>query len=367
MAQQSLQSFFGPSSKKKKKAKIACIPPAKAKQLLKSKDLTVAEKKVIKKNTCPIIKKDFHHGDLNFETAVNAYRNTSWSPEERAIEEQKEYVNHMERIKKDLTRYVRNEEQGKILEKEIEKYRLAYLSKKHALLHRRAGIASPMITGPSRFPTERMRKKNEMDHRKTGEFIDWKKKAKTAIKRKITGATTAAEELSDLKIDIIDDLKQAAFKKYKDGEKAPSYIRTNAKARIMGKLTTLAVNGQIKELEQMLDMITVKQKSGPTIFTNRHKIWLLLEGAKRLKEKKAARKISGITNMFSFTGGKVVNNHNDERIQILFDDKPSAKVRSDLKSSGWRWSPRNSAWQRKNTRNAEYSVKEIIKGNYQVV
>jgi len=50
----------------------------------------------------------------------------------------------------------------------------------------------------------------------------------------------------------------------------------------------------------------------------------------------------------------------------MFDDIPPSDVRRDLKSNGWRWSPKNQAWQRKNTENAKYNASYIIKKHYDV-
>lgn len=55
----------------------------------------------------------------------------------------------------------------------------------------------------------------------------------------------------------------------------------------------------------------------------------------------------------------IVTNHDLERIQIIFDGKPSPEVISELKGAAWNWSPRNSAWQRKITNNAMYSAERI--------
>lgn len=55
----------------------------------------------------------------------------------------------------------------------------------------------------------------------------------------------------------------------------------------------------------------------------------------------------------------IVVNHDVERVQIVFDGKPSPEVISELKGAAWNWSPRNSAWQRKITNNSIYSAKRI--------
>lgn len=58
---------------------------------------------------------------------------------------------------------------------------------------------------------------------------------------------------------------------------------------------------------------------------------------------------------------KVVENAEIMRLQLMFNDKPDDKIRAILKSNGFRWSPKNSAWQRQLTANARYSTKTVIR------
>lgn len=55
----------------------------------------------------------------------------------------------------------------------------------------------------------------------------------------------------------------------------------------------------------------------------------------------------------------VVENKEIMRLQILFDDIPPVNARDILKSNGFRWSPKNKAWQRQLTDNARYAYKNI--------
>lgn len=57
---------------------------------------------------------------------------------------------------------------------------------------------------------------------------------------------------------------------------------------------------------------------------------------------------------------KVVENAEIMRLQLIFDGKPDDKIRAILKSNGFRWSPKNGAWQRQLTNNARWSVKRVI-------
>lgn len=63
---------------------------------------------------------------------------------------------------------------------------------------------------------------------------------------------------------------------------------------------------------------------------------------------------------FSFKGGSVVQNTSINRLQIKFDSIPDVTTRNKLKSEGWRWSPKEQAWQRQLTDNAERSAKRIL-------
>ena len=65
------------------------------------------------------------------------------------------------------------------------------------------------------------------------------------------------------------------------------------------------------------------------------------------------------TEDFSQYGFNVERNTDINRLQLKFDGKPDESTRSILKSYGFRWSPREGAWQRQLTGNAEYSLKQI--------
>lgn len=62
---------------------------------------------------------------------------------------------------------------------------------------------------------------------------------------------------------------------------------------------------------------------------------------------------------WEFDGGKVEANTADNRLQIFFDGKPDADIRAELKSNGFKWSPKAEAWQRQLTDNAYYAANYI--------
>ncbi len=50
-----------------------------------------------------------------------------------------------------------------------------------------------------------------------------------------------------------------------------------------------------------------------------------------------------------FDGGMIVTNEDINRVQIIFDSKPDEAIRQKLKGWGFRWSPREKAWQAQRT------------------
>lgn len=63
---------------------------------------------------------------------------------------------------------------------------------------------------------------------------------------------------------------------------------------------------------------------------------------------------------WAFDGGKVVANVAENRLQILFDDKPDEDTRAALKSNGFRWARSVGAWQRQLNDSAAYAARRIV-------
>lgn len=75
------------------------------------------------------------------------------------------------------------------------------------------------------------------------------------------------------------------------------------------------------------------------------------------REQQAAEPQTGT----AFDGGQIVRNIDLNRLQILFDAIPSADTRAALKQNGFRWSPKNQAWQRQLTDNAERAARQVLR------
>lgn len=61
-----------------------------------------------------------------------------------------------------------------------------------------------------------------------------------------------------------------------------------------------------------------------------------------------------------YTHFKAVKNVEQNRLQLIFDGKPEDAIRAILKKNGYKWSPRNMAWQRQLTPNAISNLQYVI-------
>lgn len=71
------------------------------------------------------------------------------------------------------------------------------------------------------------------------------------------------------------------------------------------------------------------------------------------------RKAETVYAGWEFDGGYAEPCKEDNRLRIYFDEKPDEAVRLELKSNGFKWSPKAGAWQRQLTANAFHAADRI--------
>lgn len=135
-----------------------------------------------------------------------------------------------------------------------------------------------------------------------------------------------------------------------EGKKADYYAQ---KAESVGKAGISADDANaIAKLAQ-------KYKSVSDSAERRRIIDRVIDIDKRTRAIKQAQD-SGSAEDYSDLGFDVERNTGINRLQLKFSGIPSGEIRTKLKSYGFRWSPRESAWQRQLTGNAEYSFKRLV-------
>lgn len=248
---------------------------------------------------------------------------------------------------------------------EQERYIANYKKHFHAWLSAHSRCASSAITGGSGFNVRRAEKANNAEHNKLEEFIQWREKALKAIAKRIENSKPEEQKQREEWIRLEKDiLHSAAVIHGINTGVERGYHKALFVSSIYGKVETFAKRGDTDMVQKAVDCIRNFNETMSVVITERHKFFKLLELAETVKEKQVD-KANQESIEIAFDGGTVLKNYSEDRLQILFDSKPTPDVISNLKGAGFRWSPRFMAWQRQLTPNAYYAAAKIIPVTYE--
>ncbi|MDR0385385.1 MAG: hypothetical protein LBH60_04850 [Prevotellaceae bacterium] len=289
--------------------------------------------------------------DEYWDLAMRAFNWTSFDPEKRGARAIMEHERELNDDLKDMP------------EEEKERYISNYKKYFSAWLSACSNCVSSAITGGSGFNTRRAEAANNREHARMEDFIQWREKALKAITKRREEARPESEKRNEawkyLERDILSSA--ATIHGINTGIER-GYHKALFVSSIFNKVETYAKKGDIEMVQRAIDCIRNFNKTMSVVVTERHKFFKLLEVAEANKEKiedKATKENTEVP----FKGGKIVNNFQENRIQLIFDEKPSADIISQLKKNGMKWSPRFGAWQRQMTGNAVYAVNSFLKSN----
>jgi hypothetical protein len=123
----------------------------------------------------------------------------------------------------------------------------------------------------------------------------------------------------------------------------------------------LAMGWKPKEVDSLLDDDQFGGKGFPPFSLSNNSAEIRRLKDRLQGEEQRARLLEKTDqSQLSFEGGYIEPNEADNRVRIFFDDIPTAEMRQKLKSTGFRWSPRNKAWQRQLTVNALTAAKRAV-------
>lgn len=276
------------------------------------------------------------------ERAIRAHSWTSFRPEKRGEQLIKEFSAQLEEDLKSV------EDQERYKKKYIELF-LSWLSAK-------SDCASSMITGGSGFNVRRNEKANNREHARYNDFQNWREKALKAIERNKRNSRSEDEVKDELFADYKRSFESSAQTIIEIDKGINRYSsRALFVANMVGRIETLFKNGHFDLVERALELIEeYNDKLEKPLITKRHKIWKLRELA---EDKKAEEPKENKT--YQMDGFEIVINHTENRLQIVHESKPGKEVIAYLKKNGFRWSPKNTAWQRILTGNAMFSVRQM--------
>ena len=275
--------------------------------------------------------------------AYSAGRNISMDPER--------YGEHMlDALEQELQVFM-----AKLPEEVREHYEAAYIEKYSLWLSAMSRCFSQFITGaggwkPATF--RRHEKTNQAERNARVRLDEWADKVVKRCNRqhRLTG-WDEVERLQDKveKLTALQEMMKAANK----------VIRSK----------------KLSEVEQVDELVALgfKEEQATELLTDDGRSWWgkgfapfqLTNNNAKIKDAQA--RLDRLTAMLGnddteeeHSWGTLAMCYSEERIRFVFSEIPSSEVRSLLKSNGFKWSPKNSAWQRQLTPNAQYVTKRII-------
>ena len=220
----------------------------------------------------------------------------------------------------------------------------------------KASCPSVMISGAANFPVNKKHKQNAREDRLWEEY-----KTIEAILDKIKSIGTGPVDLTDPHArELLNDQLQKLQKKLEDDKALNAYYRKHKSFDGFPGIspeTAAKLSADFADTRQRCPWID-KPIPDYELTSLRGKIKRVQARIAELdKLQQAQAEPDPATD---YDGFQLIRNAAENRLQIIFDEIPDPDMREKLKSNGFRWSPRNQAWQRQLTDNAERAAKSIL-------
>lgn len=219
-----------------------------------------------------------------------------------------------------------------------------------------ASCPSWFISGPANYPVRKHERKMSRERSLWEEYNDIQ-----AIKDKIKSIGTGPIDLSDPHArEMLEERLQKCQNELELDKRLNAYYRKHNTLIGCPDLSESAQRTMTAAIEETRERCPWITKPAPDyeLTSLRDKIKRTQERLEELNRREAAIE-AGADNNTTFEGGEIIRNIELDRLQIVFDDKPDEEMRAALKENGFRWSPKNNAWQRQLTENAERALKRL--------
>ena len=259
--------------------------------------------------------------DFDKKIFIEAYKYNSMDPEERG---EQDYIDYKKSLTEILNTFLLSKNKTTALNyfKEFEE---KDWGKKRDLLAKHGKIASPMVTGPAKFPVAKNEKANATYRKAFESYYLWRKKELNRIKKELglNYEKPAEYGIKSGDPDAVQKLKEKISKYEK-------LIQDIKSGKEKGYELSLARQYLNKAKKRLASIETIKEKGTEE------------------KEK---------------NGIRFVDNTELIRYQLFFDEIPEKEVRDNLKKAGFRWSPKNKAWMAYRNNRAMQEINRLMKGD----
>lgn len=204
-----------------------------------------------------------------------------------------------------------------------------------------ARVPSILISGGGNFPVAKKHKQNAARDRNYGEYAEISKlldKIRSVGMGGISADDDLAVEKLTKKLEGLESL-QATMKAVN------AYFRKHKTLDGCPELTPEQAEKLKADMAQSWHLDKSKPYPAYLLSNNNANIRRVRQ---RIEELSSRSEFAGWT----FSGGEAKINEAENRLQLIFEEKPDADQRQELKSNGFKWAPSQGAWQRQLNQNA---------------
>lgn len=285
--------------------------------------------------------------DLSAEAAERAYHGTSFSPEKRGESLRSEYASRIQSFAAYLEQEAAQatEEQK---DAELARYRENLKAAYEHYIACQSRCISTLIAGPSGFPVARAQRANEAEQRAMQAIIGLGEKARASV-RKRYGTPDPNAPIRSGDPDAIERLsaKLESCRKWqermREGNKAIRAAKGD-RAKAIANLT--AIGFKEDDACGLLNPDFAGRIGFPAymLSNNNAEIHRIEKRIRDIESMQAKAESDGGSGEGE-SGIRFEVDAAAARVKLYFPDKPDEQTRAGLKAHGFRWSPRNKAWQ----------------------
>lgn len=231
-----------------------------------------------------------------------------------------------------------------------EEYTKKYINLYTHWMHAMGRCISPFIAGPSGFNSKRAKKYNDYEHSAREKLNEWSEKVIRRLNRPVK--LTGWDEIERLqnKIDTLTEMQ----------EKMKA-----ANAIIRKKIADVEKVDDLQDLgfteKQAVQLLEVPKYG----YSNGFPSWKLSNNNAVIRSTtERMNRLIKIANSedksYDIEGGTIELCNSEERVRIIFDERPDREMIDKLKHGGFHWSPSNGAWQRQITADAKWKIDQLF-------
>ena len=201
-----------------------------------------------------------------------------------------------------------------------------------------ARVPSILITGGGNFPVAKKAKQNAARDRNYGEYAEIEK---LLDKIRSTGRGGISAD-DDLAVEKLTKKLEGMESQQTMMKAANAYYRKHKTLEGCSELTA-------EQAEKVKAAMSQDWRKDPVPFPS----YLLTNNNANIR--RVRQRIEELSHKaefvgWTFPGGEAKVNEAENRLQLIFEDKPDADTRQALKSEGFKWAPSQGAWQRSSIR-----------------